>query len=123
MLLRRAIMGLAVVVLVTTTSLRLASAFPEAVVHCCCGDHGLADGCGCPDCPASHDERDHDGPSQPTLARCFVDGASALEILLPVFDHRAVAGVAVRWGPALVSVEATPFAPSRTTEPLLEPPR
>ena len=118
----RAITGLLVVVLVATTVLRLASAAPrEGVAHCCCGDHGLADECGCPDCPA---ERDRRGPAQTTLDRCFVVGDSALTVLFPVFQRQPPPALAPRRPPARGAALAPPDAMSdRASDPPLEPPR
>jgi hypothetical protein len=84
-LLRRAIVVLAVLVVMTTTGLRLASASArDSVAHCCCGDHSVSDECGCPDCPAGRGHRHHAGPAQATIDRCFVEGSSALISMLVV---------------------------------------
>lgn len=120
---RRAIVGLTALVVLTTTGMRLASASArDSVAHCCCGDHSVSDECGCPDCPAGH--RDHGGPEQTTLDRCYVEGSSALTVLLPVFDRHALIVAIVRRPPELVSmlVMQRP-APNPAIMPPHKPPR
>ena len=125
MSLRRAIVGLAVVVMMTTTGLRLASAAAgDAVAHCCCGDHGISDECGCPDCPAGRGDRDADGPAQTTIERCYVEGASALTVLFPVFDRHATRVEITRRPSVLVPPLVMQLAPpGPALAPPYEPPR
>ncbi|MBL0217414.1 MAG: hypothetical protein IPQ07_26510 [Myxococcales bacterium] len=125
MLLRRAIVALTVLVVMTTTSLRLASASArDSVAHCCCGDHSVSDECGCPDCPAGRGHRDHGGPEQTTIDRCYVEGSSTLTVLLPVFDRHAPTVAIVRRPPVLVSVLVMQMAaPNPALTPPYEPPR
>ena len=112
---------MAIVVLGMTTGLRFASATGTAVVHCCCGDHALDRACSCPDCPADRDV-DHD-PTQPTMDRCFVDGGSAFEVLVPMFESPAAREVDVAGPSRSMPVQAPAPAPAPSLEPPLEPPR
>jgi len=121
-MLRRAIVGLAIVVMMTTTGLRFASASAhDSVAHCCCGDHSVSDECGCPDCPAG---REAGGPEQTTLDRCYAEGSSPLTALLPVFDRHALTVALLRRPPILVSILVMQTAaPSRAITPPYKPPR
>ena len=50
-------------VLSMTVGLVSLGAYPLAWagdVSCCCGDHSVANECGCPSCPAAHDEDSED---------------------------------------------------------------
>jgi len=122
---RRAIVGLAALVVMMTTCVRLASASAgEPVAHCCCGDHGVSDDCGCADCPAGRGQRDHGGPEQTTLDRCYVEGSSELTVLLPAFDRPALTVALVGRRPILVSMLVMQTAaPPPPTAPPYEPPR
>lgn len=114
---RRVVLGLAIVIVAITAGVRTAAAI---TLHCCCGAHDADDACGCPDCPA--DEATEAG-DQTSLDRCAAEGEPLIERALPV----AVApprAVAIDEVPVIEAMAAPrPRVASWTSEPPYEPPR
>lgn len=83
-----------VVVLLAPVADAAGAAFGWDPIQCCCGEHAGDEACGCPDCPAGHqNERDDDGDDDgddrsPGLRACGATGHVAVpggfaEAILP----------------------------------------
>jgi hypothetical protein len=100
-------------VLVTSAFARVAAAgLAWGTFECCCGEHAGDEACGCPDCPAGHqDEHGDESPvdGSPRMKACGPDGM----VILPAAFARAIIPVA----PAIIVPEPLTLA----VEPVAEP--
>jgi len=89
-----ALTTLAVMLLVPLSG-TAAAAFGWNPIDCCCGEHAGDEACGCPDCPAGHQDDDdddgddgdeHDEDGAPGMRSCGVSG----HVSLPGVFVRAV---------------------------------
>ena len=66
-----------VVLLLVPLAETAGAAFGWDPIDCCCGEHAGDEACGCKDCPAGHQDDDHDGEERedgdtPSMRTCGV---------------------------------------------------